>query len=111
MSVLNEVISKVRAPGICVLLVLGVFCSTALAQKALTAEELEAHIKEQQAELEAAIENQENTKKELEMQRKALEVQAAKQAELEASMKKLCEEQEAVQPGSMEKCMSSITPK
>lgn len=111
MSMVNQVFSKMRAVGVCALLGMGVICTSAFAQKALTAEELEEHIKEQQAELEAAIENQENTKKELEMQRKALEVQAAKQAELEASMKKLCEEQEAVQPGSMENCMASITPK
>jgi predicted Holliday junction resolvase-like endonuclease len=111
MSLIKQLFIKVCKVSSCMLLGLGLLLTSAAAQKALTVEELQAHIEEQQAELEAAIENQESTKKELEMQRKALEAQSAKQEELEASMKKLCEEQEAVKPGSMEDCMSSITPK
>ncbi len=79
--------------------------------KAVTAEELAAHIEKQQAALDAAIENRDNTQKELELKRKALETQEKKQSELETKMKMLCEEQEAVKPGTMDECMASITPK
>ena len=92
-------------------LTIGLISSIAFAQQALSAEELKAHIEKQQVALDAAIANRDKTQQELEAKRLAFEAQSTKQAEIETRMKELCEEQEAVLPGSMENCMSGKTTK
>jgi len=88
-----------------VALVIGLTASSAFAQQTLSPEELKAHIEKQQAALDAAIANRDKTQRELEAKRMAYEAQQAKQLEIEEKMKALCEEQEAIKPGSMDDCM------
>ena len=94
-----------------VVLLVGLVFSPAFAQQALSAEELQAYIEKQQVALDAVIANRDRTQAALEAKRKAHEEQTAKQEAIEARMKKLCEEQEEIQPGSMENCLAGKTTK
>lgn len=106
-SIINVASGVVIASALSV----GLLSSAAFAQQAVTAEDLQVIIEQQQAELDAAIAKRDKTQRELEAKRMAFEKQNAKQKEIEARMEELCKEQELVKPGSLENCMAGKTTK
>jgi len=84
--------------------------STAVAQqKEMTVEELEKFIEEKKKALEQVVENRELTKAKADQVREALAKQEEQQRALEAEFEALCQEREAVEAGSFDKCMAEQT--
>jgi len=106
MTHVHHIVNTIRNVSCGVAVVIGLTASTAMAQQSISPEELQALIEKKQAALQAAIENRDKTQRELEAKRVAFEAQQAEKVKIEAKMKELCEEQEALKPGSMDDCMA-----
>lgn len=78
------------------------------APKALTLEELEAHIAEQKAALEAVVENREKTELQLVEVEEALAEASGREDAFAADIDKLCKEREALEPGSLDDCLAAL---
>ncbi len=84
------------------------FANVVIAQQSMSPAELEAHIKEKKAELEAAIMQREATlakRAELEKNR---EQEVERQKDLELELRTLCEERETADPGSLDACLTEL---
>ncbi|MFK7996581.1 MAG: hypothetical protein AB8B87_20755 [Granulosicoccus sp.] len=85
---------------------LAVLSGLAVAQEALTLEQLEQHIKEQRIALEEAIANREATAAQVEEVKNALDDTESRRMQIEQELEALCEEQGSLEDGSFDSCMS-----
>jgi len=74
----------------------------------MTVEELERYIAEQKAQLEQVRENRDITAEEARRVREELARQEAERRVKAAELEALCREREALEPGSLEECLSRI---
>jgi len=86
------------------------WASGSLAQdQEMSVKELEAYIAEQRAALEQVIENRDATEKQAMDIKKAGDEQRERQAKLEEEIRALCEEQEEVEPGTLDECLQGAS--
>ena len=74
----------------------------------MTVEELERYIAEQKAQLEQVRQNRDLTAEKARRVREALAEKEAERLAREAELAALCEEREAIEPGSIERCLARI---
>lgn len=77
-------------------------------QKELTVEELEKYLEQQKAALEEVRLNREQTEAKALEVKQALAEQEARRVKLEQELEALCEEQEAINPGTYDDCKAAI---
>ena len=82
--------------------------SISAAQQTMTIEELEAFIEEQKAALAQVEANRAETAEKAAEVNAELKKQEARQAEIEAEFKALCEEQDKLNPGSLDACLAEL---
>lgn len=95
------------ARSICMSAVLVLFAGAAAAQNSSSLEDLEKQLEEQKIALEEAIANREATAAKASEVKNEREQSEERKRKIEAELKALCEEQESLQEGSFDKCMSS----
>jgi len=83
-------------------------CSAANAQQSMTVEELEDFILKKKSELSESIEQRDATlDKRAELEQKRAE-QAEREKALQDELRSLCEERDAVEPGSLDACLAEL---
>jgi len=83
-------------------------CGAANAQQSMTVEELEDFILKKKSELSESIEQRDKTlDKRAELEQKRTE-QAEREQALQDELRSLCEERDAVEPGSLDECLAEL---